>query len=259
MKIQTVGFVGCGRIARIVLGGLKAAGVALPSVVGSDLNPESIEKLRATFPQVESAGPDNGKPAAQQLVFLALHPPAIGSALPEIKAALRPDAILVSFAPKITMAKLSEAMGGFDRLARMIPNAPSIVGAGYNPIAFGSGLSAEDKRALATLFAPLGDCPEVAESKLEAFALLTGMGPTYLWFQLETLGDLAKSFGLSDEDITPALKRTVCGATRTLLESGLSPAEVMDLIPVKPLADDEASIKQAYHTRLPTLFAKIRP
>jgi pyrroline-5-carboxylate reductase len=259
MKIQTVGFIGCGRIARILLGGFKAAGVTLPSVVASDLNAGNIEKLRATFPQIQSAGSDNAKPAAQQLVLLALHPPAIGSVLSDIKAALRPDAILVSFAPKITMAKLSEALGGFNQLARMIPNAPSIIGAGYNPIAFGPGLSAEEKMALAAFFAPLGDCPEVAESKLEAFALLTGMGPTYLWFQLETLRNLAEGFGLSETDIVPALKRTVCGATRTLLESGLSPAEVMDLIPVKPLAEDEAGIRQAYQTRLPTLFAKIKP
>ena len=70
------------------------------------------------------------------------------------------------------MAKLSEVLGGFNRLARMIPNAPSIIGAGYNPIAFGSGLSAEEKQALAAFFAPLGDCPEVAESKLEAFAFV---------------------------------------------------------------------------------------
>ena len=137
------------------------------------MHPENVEKLRATIPQIQSAGSDNTKPASQQLVLLALHPPAIGSALSDIRAALRPDAILVSFAPKITMAKLSEALDGFNRLARMIPNAPSIIGAGYNPIAFGSGLSASEKQGLATFFGPLGDCPEVAEFKLEAFALLT--------------------------------------------------------------------------------------
>ncbi len=259
MKIQSVGFIGCGRVARIILGGFKAAGVSVPSVVASDSNPESIEKLRSSYPQVESAGSDNAKAAAQQLVLLAVHPPAMVSALANIKAALRPGAIVLSLAPKFTMAKLSELLGGFNRLARMIPNAPSIIGAGYNPIAFGSGLSAEDKQALADFFAPLGECPEVAESKLEGFALLTGMGPTYLWFQLETLRALAESFGLSSAEVAPALKRTVCGATRTLVESGLSAAEVMDLIPVKPLADDEAVIKQAYQARLPALFAKIKP
>jgi pyrroline-5-carboxylate reductase len=259
MKIQTVGFIGCGRIARILLGGFKAAGVTLPSVIASDLNPGNIDLLRAAFPQIQTAGLDNAKPAAQQLVLLAVHPPAIASALSNIKAALRPDAIVLSLAPKFTIAKLSELLGGFNRLARMIPNAPSIIGAGYNPIAFGSGLSPEEKEALAAFLAPLGECPEVAESKLEGFALLTGMGPTYFWFQLQTLRGLAESFGLSSADITPALKRTVCGATRTLLESGLSAAEVMDLVPVKPLAEDEAGIRQAYQTRLPALFAKIKP
>ena len=178
MTIQSIGFIGSGRIARILLGGFKAAGVTLPSVVASDLNPENVEKLRLAFPQVQSAGSQNAKAAAQQVVLLAVHPPAIGGVLPDIKAALRPDAILVSLAPKFTMAKLSELLGGFNRLARMIPNAPSIIGAGYNPMAFGPGLSPADKLLLAALFAPLGECPEVAESKLEGFALLTGMGPT---------------------------------------------------------------------------------
>ena len=259
MSIHSIGIIGGGRVTGIILGGFKAAGVSLPSVVVSDLNAETLNALRAAFPQIAPAGADNTKPAAQQLVLLAVHPPAMNGVLSGIKAALKPDAMLVSLAPKFTMAKLSELLGGFTRLARMIPNAPSLIGAGYNPMAFSPGLAAVDRQALAALFAPLGECPEVAEAKLEGFALLTGMGPTYLWFQLQPLRGLAESFGLTGADITPALKRMVCGATRTLLESGLSPAEVMDLIPVKPLAEDEATIKQAYQTRLPALFAKIKP
>lgn len=259
MRIESVGFIGCGRVARILLAGFQAAGVSLPNVVVSDPNLEQIQKFQALFPQVQSEGSDNPKAAAQQLVILAVHPPAMAGALANIRSALRPDAIVLSLAPKFTIARLSELMGGFNRLARMIPNAPSIVGAGYNPIAFGVGLSEEEKQVLAEIFAPLGDCPEVAETKLEGFALLTAMGPTYLWFQLETLRALAESFGLSSADIAPALEQTFCGATRTWTASGLSTAELMDLIPVKPLAEDEALIKQAYQTRLSALFAKIRP
>jgi pyrroline-5-carboxylate reductase len=126
-------------------------------------------------------------------------------------------------------------------------------------MAFSPSLTAADKQTVTTLFTTLGDCLEVAESKLEGFALLTGMGPTYLWFQLQTLRELAEGFGLTEADVTPALKGMVCGATRTLLESGLPPAEVMDLIPVKPLAEMEASVMEMYRTRLPALFQKIKP
>ena len=65
--------------------------------------------------------------------------------------------------------------------------------------------------------------------------------------------------GLSDAEIVPAMKRMVCGAARTLLESGLNPAEVMDLIPVKPLAEMEPQVAEMYRTRLPALFQKIKP
>ena len=51
----------------------------------------------------------------------------------------------------------------------------------------------------------------------------------------------------------------VCGATRTLLESGLTPAEVMELIPVKPLAEMEKTVTEMYQTRLPAIYQKIKP
>jgi pyrroline-5-carboxylate reductase len=44
-----------------------------------------------------------------------------------------------------------------------------------------------------------------------------------------------------------------------LLESGLAPGEVMDLIPVKPLAEMEPQVTEMYRTRLPALFQKIKP
>jgi hypothetical protein len=57
----------------------------------------------------------------------------------------------------------------------------------------------------------------------------------------------------------PAFRRTVCRATRMLLESGLASAEVMDLIPMKPLAEEEAASKNMCQTRWSALFTKITP
>ena len=44
-----------------------------------------------------------------------------------------------------------------------------------------------------------------------------------------------------------------------MLESGLTPAEVMDLIPVKHLADMELQVTEMYRTRLPAIYQKIKP
>jgi len=36
MVIESVGFIGAGRVARIILGGLEATGAPLPEIVASD-------------------------------------------------------------------------------------------------------------------------------------------------------------------------------------------------------------------------------
>jgi len=179
--------------------------------------------------------------------------------LPALRPALKPEALVVSLAPKFTLAKVGEMLGGTQRVARVIPNAPSIVGAGYNPLAFAAGASDMDRAALRGLLAPLGECPEVAEAKLEAYAILTAMGPTYFWFQLYELLALAESFGLSPAEAQTAAARMLNGAMDTIMKSGLRPEQVKDLIPVKPLADIESTVAEAYRAKLRGVMEKIKP
>jgi pyrroline-5-carboxylate reductase len=258
MSTKSIGFIGGGRITRIFLEGWTKASKLPANIIVSDPGAETLTKLKTRFPSI-TATTDNLLAAQQEVVFLAVHPPAMAATAEGIRGALKPDAMVLSLAPKFTTGKLSALLGGFGRLARMIPNAPSIMGQGFNPISFAAAISPAERQAMTNLLAPLGDCPEVAEEKLEGYAILSAMGPTYLWFQLQALREVAAGFGLAEEDIVPALKRMVCGGTRTLLESGLSPAEVMDLIPVKPLAEMEPQISEMYRTRLPALFQKIKP
>lgn len=258
MSPQSIGFIGGGRITRIFLEGWQRAGQLPAGIVVSDCHADALNRIKARFPVVETAA-SSATAAAQDLVFLAVHPPVMAEVCSGIKGALKPEAMVVSLAPKFTLGKLTELLGSFARIARVLPNAPSLIGQGYNPVSFGPALTAADRSDLKRLLEPLGDCPEVAEEKLEAYAVLTAMGPTYLWFQLQVLREVAAGFGLSEAEITPALKRMVCGGTRTLLESGLTPAEVMDLIPVKPLAEMEAQVTEMYRTRLPAIYQKIKP
>jgi pyrroline-5-carboxylate reductase len=258
MTNKTIGFIGGGRITRIFLEGWQRAGQMPRRSVVSDCNAETLAKLKTRFPAVETSS-SSAAAAAQDVVFLAVHPPVLAEVVTGIKGALQPSALFVALAPKFTLAKLKDLLGGFSRLARVIPNAPSVINLGFNPVSFAPGLAAADQASLMALLKPLGECPEVAEAKLEGYALLTAMGPTYLWFQLQALREIAGGFGLSDADIAPAMKRMVCGATRTLLESGLPPAEVMVLIPAKPLAEMEAQVTELYRTRLPAFYQKIKP
>ena len=85
-------------------------------------------------------------------------------------------------------------------------------------------------------------------------------GPgNHFWPLLYELIGLAESFGLSKREAESGLKQMLAGAVATMLESGLDGAAVQDLIPVKPLADLQQTILEAYRMNLKEAFEKIKP
>jgi pyrroline-5-carboxylate reductase len=258
MLKKTIGFIGGGRITRIILNGLRRAGQMPERVVVSDTNGAELNALKADFPNIAIALNDNRSAAANDLVFAALHPPVFKEIFGQIASSLKPDAVLISLAPKLTFATLAEGLGGFQRIVRMNPNAPSIVNSGHNPVAFAPVFTPSEKGEMKGIFQLLGACPEVPEEQIEAYAVLTAMGPTYLWFQLYELADLGKSFGLTTEAVESGIANMVRGAVSTMFESGLSPMQVMDLVPTKPLGEEEENIKNIYRTKLSAMYAKLK-
>lgn len=176
--------------------------------------------------------------------------------LGKIAGVVANDAVVISLAPKIIIAKIASKLN-IPNIVRMIPNATSYINEGFNPMSFAETFVG--KRETVELLETLGTTLEVAEPKLEAYALLSAMLPTYFWFQWNELTRLGGPMGLTEEDCNVAVRQTLQAAINLYFESGLSPEQVMDLIPVKPIGENEAQIVEIYQTRLTGLFAKIKP
>jgi pyrroline-5-carboxylate reductase len=254
--MQSIGFIGGGRVARILIGGWLQADQLPGDLLVHEPDDQVFAALKALASNAERVQLE--RVAAAEVVFIALHPPACATTLPALRSALRPGAIVISLAPKVTLATL-EAGCGTGRVVRVIPNAPSLVGQGYNPMAYGQRCDSDARGIVAVLMSALGQAPEVDEGDLEAYAILSGMGPTYFWYQFDALRCAVRGLGLKDQAIDAALRATVAGSLATLLDSGLPPEGVMDLVPVKPLAGQEPVLRAAYLEALPALHAKIRP
>ena len=54
--------------------------------------------------------------------------------LNEIRESVRENSIIISLAPKISIAKIQNEIPRAKKIVRMIPNAPSYINEGYNPI-----------------------------------------------------------------------------------------------------------------------------
>ena len=254
--IGNIGFIGAGRVTWLLLQALKDNDALPGSIVIADPNPAVLEKAKAISPSAITCTSNNGEAAAADVVFLAVHPPVAPQVLEELRGRIGESTTLVSLVPTISLNRLSSALG-ITRLVRMIPNAPSIIHQGFNPAAFHPSITSEEKSRLLQMFNHWGVTPEVDEKLLEAYAIIAAMGPTYFWFQWLELQRLAQEFGMKDDAAKEAIASMLHGAVDTLFKSDLSPAEVLDLIPVCPLKENEDAVRQIIATKLGGLHRKL--
>ena len=257
METNSLGFIGGGRITKIFLQAFANKQQLFSRVVVFDTNAEVLHSLKELFPDIEIA--ESLQHVAQQsTVFIALHPPMIMETLEKIGNDVDEYALVVSLAPKITLEKIASKLKTRN-IVRMIPNATSYINEGYNPVTFAASFDPEDQPAVLNMLQLLGNTFEVAEPKLEAYAIMSAMLPTYFWFQWIELGQLGVQMGLTEAESKASVQQTLTAAINLLFESGLSPKAVTDLIPVKPISENESQIKEIYQAKLMGLFGKIKP
>ncbi|MCJ7449290.1 MAG: NAD(P)-binding domain-containing protein [Bacteroidales bacterium] len=257
MKTRSLGFIGGGRVTRILLQGFKNKNVGFEKVVVADTNPEVLANLKKQFPEVMSVEAKDA--AGQDIVFIALHPPMVMDTLELIKNDVRAEATVISLAPKINLAKLSSKLGQVNNIARLIPNATSYINEGYNPVTFSAGFDKAEKQEILELLKNMGHTFEVSEEKLESYAIMSAMLPTYFWFQWKELAEIGQKIGLSEKESKDSINETIIASLNLMYKSGLKPEEVIDLIPVKPIGEHESQIAEIYKTKLVGLFEKIKP
>lgn len=254
---KEIGFIGGGRVARIILKGFKNKGIKFQNVYVLEKDKDALEKLKNFY-----GGFINEKDYENFshcfIIFLAVHPPSLKGCLEKLKNYLTKEQIVVSLAPKIKIEKIQEFLDGHKNVLRIIPNAPGIIGYGLNPLCFSKDFEREKKDEILEIMGFLGKSFETKEEKLEAYALISGMGPTYFWFQLRHLKELGKSFGLDEEQAKEAISYMLEGSIKTLFYSKIEEEEVIDLIPLKPLGEFEEKIKEYYSDKLKGIYEKIK-
>jgi pyrroline-5-carboxylate reductase len=257
--MKTLGFIGGGRISRILLNGFKNANVSFRKIIVCETNETVLNALKKEYPEIESSGTDSSRAASADWIFVALHPPVLMDTLTSIKNIIKKDALVISLAPKITIEKINSVLPDVPNIARMNPNAGTYVNKGYNPVFFAQSADKKVVSEFLKTFEKLGKIPVVPENQIEAYAVVSAMGHTYFWYQLQQLKELGLSYGLSEHEAHETISAMLDGTTETLFNSGLNYEKVVDLVPVKPMAEHENTVKEYYKTCLNGIYQKIKP
>ena len=225
-----IGFLGAGKMATALARGWIQAGLARPDQV---LASDPIEATRAAFTR-ETGGravADNRQVIdGSDVLILAVKPQNMAALLAEMQPLLVARHLIVSIAAGISLSQFTAKLGPTIRLVRVMPNAPCQVGASASAYAAGPGATTDDVRLVDRLLNSVGRAMAVPEKLLDAVTGLSGSGPAFVFVMIEALSDGGVRMGLPRDVATLLAAQTVFGAAKMLLDTGLHPGALKDMI-----------------------------
>ncbi|MDR7395196.1 MAG: pyrroline-5-carboxylate reductase [Armatimonadota bacterium] len=221
----TVGFVGAGNMAEALISGMRAAGWPAERIwVTNRSNRARLDWLRARY-GVQTTQEKEALCGASQVLVLAVKPKDVPEATSQLKPLVRPGHRLLSVVAGLTLSSLERAFPGTP-VVRAMPNTPSAVREGVTAYALGRWAGQEDARLAQELFGSVGAVVEVPEERIDLVTGLSGSGPAYVFFLVESLIEAGVRSGLPPEVARDLVVQTVFGAARMLRETGEDPAEL---------------------------------
>jgi len=225
-----IGFIGCGAMARALMGGLVEAGFGTERLRASDPEPGA----RAALEQATGAkavADNDGVVAESDVVVIAVKPGLVRSILAGLDPQVCERPLWISIAAGVPLAQLRRALPESARIVRSMPNTPALVGAGATAYFAGPGLDEVDLARVEAVLGAAGWCWRAPnEDLLDAVTGLSGSGPAYVFLVLEALADAGVRQGLPRDVAQQLATRTVLGAARLALETGTHPAALKDQV-----------------------------
>ncbi len=222
--MKSICFIGAGKMATAIASGLhKSAGKI--AICAYDPSAEAAKLFTE-----RCGGSVLGTPAAAlkkaEVVLIAVKPQYLASAMTEIRGKLagKPVISIVAGATLATLEKLS----GTDRLVRVMPNTPALVGEGMACLAPGKGAKPEDLACAEQIFKTVGRVRTVPESQLDAVTGLSGSAPAFVLEFIMGLADGGVYSGLPRAAALELAAQTVLGSAKLMLATGRHPAELRD-------------------------------
>jgi pyrroline-5-carboxylate reductase len=226
----TLGFLGTGKMATALAKGFIRAGLVAPrQVFGSDPLPSA----RAAFGKETGARivASNSKIAElASVLVLATKPDQTAAVLAEIRDRFTRRHLLISIAAGVPTAKLEAALPAGARVIRVMPNTPALLGASASGFALGKHATKSDGELAQRLLSAVGLAFALKESLLDAVTGLSGSGPAYVYQFIEALSDGGVAAGLPRDVATKLAAQTVLGSARMVLETGVHPGALKDMV-----------------------------
>jgi len=242
----TLAFIGGGNMARSLIGGLVARGVAPQRIRVAEPVPALREALAADFGvQVF----DNAANAADgaDLWLMAVKPQVMREVCATLAGHTAHAPLVLSIAAGITVAQLQRWLGdstGTLPVIRAMPNTPALLGAGITGAYASAAVSAAQRERAQALLEAAGPSVWIDdEARMDAVTAVSGSGPAYVFLLAEAMQAAAERQGLPADTARALVSQTLLGAA-TMLTQLDEPADVLRTRVTSPGGTTQAAIER---------------
>jgi pyrroline-5-carboxylate reductase len=216
-----IAVLGAGQMGEALISGLLRAGVAASGVVAATRRDERAGQLRDRYgievmPAAEAAG-------RAGILVITVKPQDMAALLAEIGPAVPPGALVISVAAGITTSFIEARLPGEVPVVRVMSNTPVLVDEAMSVISPGRHATGEHLRRAEELLRPVGKVVRIPESQQDAATALSGSGPAYVYFLVESMVDAGILLGMPRGTALEMVTQAVYGAATMLRDSGEHP------------------------------------
>ncbi|OTG76028.1 pyrroline-5-carboxylate reductase [Acinetobacter sp. ANC 4169] len=218
-----ISFIGGGNMAQALIGGLISRGLPPTRITVSD----PVEKVRALLAEKDLHVTDDNAAAIRDadIVLFAVKPQVLASVLKPLKGLFEGKLVMsiVAGAEITTIAQLLET----NRIVRVMPNTPALVQTGAHGLYATDAVDAQDRELASQVLAATGLTLWVnSEEQIDAVTAVSGSGPAYFFYMMESMIRAGKNLGLDEKVATALTLQTALGAAQMAITSANSPAEL---------------------------------
>lgn len=236
-----VAIIGAGVMGETLVSGLLRSGRPPGDLVLSERREERAAELRERY-GVDVLG---NREAAQKAdtLLLVVKPQDMGDVLDEICEAVDPKTLVISLAAGITTATVESRLPAGTPVVRVMPNTPALVDEGMSTISRGSHCDEKHLLEAESLLAATGKVLRIPEKQQDAVTAISGSGPAYLFFVVESMIEAGVHLGLPRSTATDLVVQTVVGSAKLLRETGDHPTVLRERV-TSPGGTTAAAIRE---------------
>ena len=213
--------IGTGNIGKLLLKRLLSSGVRPDHLVIYDSDPLRIETV-VKESGVRASSLTEEAFQSVDVILIATPPKAVKSLLSNISGWLNPHQLIISFANAVPLKRLEALIPPDVAVIRVVPNVPSLIGEGLNPVVYGNRITHEAKVLVEELLGILGKTISVRDDQMNWLVGLTGASMRSVLPVLEGLIKAGTEAGLTPEQARDTAARVMLGTASLVLQTGLT-------------------------------------